>query len=102
MTMPPNFAYSPGIQIQGYFNLSIILISAFTQKILTTVNEVKLTQQQHSQCLAQLLGGSEIEPHHSQEIPQLPFAKIEDLLEFDEELSHSGEARAGMVNKFIL
>ncbi|XP_077561351.1 uncharacterized protein LOC144176636 isoform X2 [Haemaphysalis longicornis] len=75
---------------------------AFMQRILTTLNEIKLTQQKHSQCLAQLLSGSENEPHHSQEIPQLPFAKIEDLLEFDEELSRSKEARAGMKKHMVI
>lgn len=63
------------------------------ERVLTSLIEVKLTQQRHSQCFVDLLNESE---------PQLPFVKIEDLLEFDEELSRSKEAWAGMVHKFIL
>lgn len=66
-------------------------------RVLTSLTTIKLTQQVHSQLLAQLLNSAETSSPALQGLPDLPFGTLEDLMEWEAHLDTDKDARLQMV-----
>ncbi|XP_049514762.1 uncharacterized protein LOC119436574 [Dermacentor silvarum] len=66
---------------------------AFMERILSTLNTVKVVQQTHTQLLAKLKTNAEEVCPESQNLPNLPFLTTRDMVDWDAELGVNKDAK---------
>ncbi|KAH9378603.1 hypothetical protein HPB48_000026 [Haemaphysalis longicornis] len=71
--------------------------AAFMERILCTLNAIKLTQQAHSEFFAILMKQATDDCVDEGSLPALPFMTTADLLEYEEELESNAKAKLRMV-----
>ncbi|XP_077545762.1 uncharacterized protein LOC144158621 [Haemaphysalis longicornis] len=71
-------------------------MTAFMERILCTLNAIKLTQQAHSEFFAILMKQATDDCVDEGSLPALPFMTTADLLEYEEELESNAKAKLRM------
>ncbi|XP_077560884.1 uncharacterized protein LOC144175727 [Haemaphysalis longicornis] len=71
-------------------------------RVLTSLTTIKLTQQAHTQLLAQLVNSAEASSPGLQGLPDLPFGTLADLMDWEAHLGDDKEARLQMKKHMIV
>lgn len=72
------------------------------ERVLSTLNKIKMVQQTQTQLLAELRNRSEDSgAEERSQLPDLPFQTVRDLMEWDEQMATNKEAKVQMVIQLL-
>ncbi|XP_070390981.1 uncharacterized protein [Dermacentor albipictus] len=77
-------------------------VLAFMERILSSLNTIKVVQQAHTQLLAQMNNAEEACPENQNLPDQLPFLTTRDMLDWDAELGVNKEAKLRMKRHMVV
>lgn len=76
---------------------------AFMERVLSTLNKIKMVQQTQTQLLAELRNRSEDSgAEERSQLPDLPFQTVRDLMEWDEQMATNKEAKVQMKKHMMI